>query len=125
MDLRVVQPDLSDLKALYQASMALIRPDHIVAWRGEDGASLAPLLPLARDRAGCGPGNGGGLFALAVSADRRALSPERLVARFPLSLAWLHQRTFISSAPDLVFGGCYSSQIHKKQLGIVERYGKV
>jgi hypothetical protein len=45
MDLRVVQPDLSDLKALYQASMALIRPDHIVAWRGVDGASLAPLLP--------------------------------------------------------------------------------
>jgi 2-polyprenyl-6-methoxyphenol hydroxylase-like FAD-dependent oxidoreductase len=45
MDLRVVQPDLSDLKALYQASMALIRPDHIVAWRGNDGASLAPLLP--------------------------------------------------------------------------------
>ena len=45
MDLRVVQPDVPDLKDLYQASMALIRPDHIVAWRGEDGASLAPLLP--------------------------------------------------------------------------------
>jgi hypothetical protein len=45
MDLRLVQPDAPDLKALYQAPMALIRPDHIVAWRGEDGASLAPLLP--------------------------------------------------------------------------------
>ena len=45
MDLRVVQPDVPDLKDLYQARMALIRPDHIVAWRGEDGASLAPLLP--------------------------------------------------------------------------------
>ena len=45
MDLRLVQPDVPELKALYQASMALIRPDHIVAWRGEDGESLAVHLP--------------------------------------------------------------------------------
>jgi hypothetical protein len=45
MDLRLVQPDVPELKALYQASMALIRPDHIVAWRGENGASLAVHLP--------------------------------------------------------------------------------
>ena len=45
MDLRLVQPDVPELKALYQASMTLIRPDHIVAWRGEDSASLAVHLP--------------------------------------------------------------------------------
>jgi hypothetical protein len=45
MDLRLVQPDVAELKDLYQAPMTLIRPDHIVAWRGEDGATLAPLLP--------------------------------------------------------------------------------
>ena len=45
MDLSLVQPDLPELQALYQASMVLIRPDHIVAWRGKQGADLVPFLP--------------------------------------------------------------------------------
>ena len=45
MDLRPVQPPMPELNVLYQASMVLIRPDHIVAWRGEQGADLASRLP--------------------------------------------------------------------------------
>jgi 2-polyprenyl-6-methoxyphenol hydroxylase-like FAD-dependent oxidoreductase len=37
LDLQVVVIDSPDLRALYEAPMALIRPDQIVAWRG-DGA---------------------------------------------------------------------------------------
>jgi hypothetical protein len=45
MDLRVFEPPpgVSDLKALYEAPLALIRPDQIVAWRGSD-ASDAPAV---------------------------------------------------------------------------------
>jgi hypothetical protein len=57
VELKVVYPEAGEapdqhgeqgrqsLIELYEAPLALIRPDHIVAWRGEDGASLAPLLP--------------------------------------------------------------------------------
>lgn len=45
MDLCSVQPDVPELQALYQASLVLIRPDHIVAWRGKHAAELALHLP--------------------------------------------------------------------------------
>lgn len=34
LDLRVVQLPQPELRALYEAPLVLIRPDHIVAWRG-------------------------------------------------------------------------------------------
>ncbi len=39
----VRQPDLA-LLALYEAALVLIRPDHIVAWRGADDGSAAQVL---------------------------------------------------------------------------------
>lgn len=45
MDLVTVHPDVPELQSLYQASLVLIRPDHIVAWRGEHAAELASHLP--------------------------------------------------------------------------------
>ena len=39
----VVQADEA-LRALYEAPLALIRPDHIVAWRGHDDAQAAAVL---------------------------------------------------------------------------------
>jgi 2-polyprenyl-6-methoxyphenol hydroxylase-like FAD-dependent oxidoreductase len=40
------------LRALYEAPLALIRPDHVVAWRGPDDAQAASVLArvLGRDR---------------------------------------------------------------------------
>jgi hypothetical protein len=35
LSLQVVQPDLNGLSDLYQTPLALIRPDQIVAWRGD------------------------------------------------------------------------------------------
>src|SRR5690606_11052129 len=35
LDVRVVRHEREDLRALYAAALALIRPDHIVAWRGQ------------------------------------------------------------------------------------------
>ena len=43
VDLRVVHQPSSEILALYEAPMALIRPDQIVAWRGHD-AKQAPAV---------------------------------------------------------------------------------
>lgn len=47
MDLKLVQLERTDLRALYEAPLALIRPDQIVAWRGADAARAAEVLRQA------------------------------------------------------------------------------
>jgi hypothetical protein len=47
LDLRVVRHNLPDLQALYQAPLVLIRPDHIVAWRGSDESAARAVLAQA------------------------------------------------------------------------------
>ncbi len=50
VDLKVVQPDAGQvpgLRALYEAPLALIRPDHIVAWRGISDADASKVLRQA------------------------------------------------------------------------------
>ncbi|MBP7338616.1 FAD-dependent oxidoreductase [Niveispirillum sp.] len=42
--LRIVQPDGIDLRALYGARLALIRPDQFVAWRGDAWQDVFPLV---------------------------------------------------------------------------------
>ena len=44
VDLRVVHQPSVDILALYEAPMALIRPDQIVAWRGDDATQAAAVL---------------------------------------------------------------------------------
>jgi len=44
MDLRVVTLNNADLLARYEAPLALIRPDQIVAWRGSDTADAARVV---------------------------------------------------------------------------------
>ncbi|MBC7437547.1 MAG: FAD-dependent oxidoreductase [Bdellovibrionales bacterium] len=44
LDLKVVRHALPELLALYEAPLVLIRPDHIVAWRGQDDARAAKVL---------------------------------------------------------------------------------
>jgi 2-polyprenyl-6-methoxyphenol hydroxylase-like FAD-dependent oxidoreductase len=44
LDLQVVQLDAAELLALYEAPLVLIRPDHIVAWRGQDESRAADVL---------------------------------------------------------------------------------
>jgi hypothetical protein len=43
VDLTIVRNADPEIFALYEASLVLIRPDQIVAWRGHDGAH-APLI---------------------------------------------------------------------------------
>jgi 2-polyprenyl-6-methoxyphenol hydroxylase-like FAD-dependent oxidoreductase len=50
LDLRVVQHPDSALRDLYQARLALIRPDQIVAWRGDDASPAADVLRRASGR---------------------------------------------------------------------------
>jgi hypothetical protein len=48
--LKVVEPDAGQapgLRALYEAPLALIRPDHIVAWRGDSDAAASQVLRQA------------------------------------------------------------------------------
>jgi hypothetical protein len=47
VDLRVVHLPSPTLRALYEAPLALIRPDHIVAWRGAHGRDAAAVLARA------------------------------------------------------------------------------
>jgi len=42
----VVELDQPDLLGLYEAPWVLIRPDQIVAWRGDASASPAEIWPL-------------------------------------------------------------------------------
>ena len=44
LDLRVVRHTAPGLRELYEAPLALIRPDQIVAWRGPDAGSAGPVL---------------------------------------------------------------------------------
>jgi hypothetical protein len=44
MDLAVVHLPQKGLRELYQASLVLIRPDQIVAWRGEEGTDVLKVL---------------------------------------------------------------------------------
>jgi len=50
LDLRVVHHAAPSLRALYEAPLALIRPDQIVAWRGQDGHDAAHVLRTASGR---------------------------------------------------------------------------
>jgi 2-polyprenyl-6-methoxyphenol hydroxylase-like FAD-dependent oxidoreductase len=47
MDLRVVAHEAAQMLALYEAPLALIRPDQIVAWRGDSDAEAATVLRRA------------------------------------------------------------------------------
>jgi hypothetical protein len=47
LDLRVVRHPEDALRDLYEAPLALIRPDQIVAWRGADGAQATGVLARA------------------------------------------------------------------------------
>lgn len=47
LDLRVVAHVPAGLRALYEAPLALIRPDQIVAWRGSDDRSALRVLAQA------------------------------------------------------------------------------
>jgi len=47
MDLKVVTLDLPVLRDLYQADLALIRPDQVVAWRGRGDGDVADVLRQA------------------------------------------------------------------------------
>jgi len=44
LDLRVVRHDVPTLATLYEAPLALIRPDQIVAWRGSDAQLALAVL---------------------------------------------------------------------------------
>lgn len=44
LDLVVVRHGSAELEALYEAPLALIRPDQIVAWRGKDAGSAGEIL---------------------------------------------------------------------------------
>ena len=48
--LRVVRLDAAALRALYEAPLALIRPDQIVAWRGAEGGVARDVLAQATGR---------------------------------------------------------------------------
>lgn len=47
IDLKVVVHEAPQLRALYEAPLALIRPDQIVAWRGDSDAAAATVLRRA------------------------------------------------------------------------------
>lgn len=47
LDLKVVHQEGTELQALYQAPLALIRPDQIVAWRGNDSQEASSILHQA------------------------------------------------------------------------------
>ncbi|MCW5653287.1 FAD-dependent oxidoreductase [Hydrogenophaga sp.] len=44
LDLRVVRHASPEIRALYEAPLVLIRPDHMVAWRGADDAVAGEVL---------------------------------------------------------------------------------
>ena len=47
LDLKIVRPAQEGLDELYEAPLALIRPDQIVAWRGQDAKSALSVLRQA------------------------------------------------------------------------------
>ncbi|WP_373684659.1 aromatic-ring hydroxylase C-terminal domain-containing protein [Ramlibacter montanisoli] len=50
LDLQVVHHPQIALRDLYEAPLALIRPDQIVAWRGQDAGDAARVLEIASGR---------------------------------------------------------------------------
>jgi len=44
LDLKLVAHDVGGLRELYEAPLALIRPDHVVAWRGADASNAEAVL---------------------------------------------------------------------------------
>jgi hypothetical protein len=50
VDLKIVDIPSEDAKQLYEASLALIRPDQIVAWRGSRQEDAIAVLPLVLGR---------------------------------------------------------------------------
>jgi 2-polyprenyl-6-methoxyphenol hydroxylase-like FAD-dependent oxidoreductase len=52
LDLRVVRHASASLRALYEAPLALVRPDQVVAWRGGDARAAADVLRQASGHAG-------------------------------------------------------------------------
>ncbi|MDO9279188.1 MAG: FAD-dependent oxidoreductase [Polaromonas sp.] len=50
IDLKVVAHSAPELHALYEAPLALIRPDQIIAWRGHDALDAAAVLAQASGR---------------------------------------------------------------------------
>jgi 2-polyprenyl-6-methoxyphenol hydroxylase-like FAD-dependent oxidoreductase len=48
--LEVVEVSAAEARDLYQADLALIRPDQIVAWRGNDASDCARILDVATGR---------------------------------------------------------------------------
>ena len=50
LDLKVVRHDAPALRTLYEAPLALIRPDQIVAWRGQQADAAAAVLARACGR---------------------------------------------------------------------------
>ena len=47
LDLKVVRHSSNELAQLYKATLILIRPDQMVAWRGSDGAQAEAILKQA------------------------------------------------------------------------------
>jgi 2-polyprenyl-6-methoxyphenol hydroxylase-like FAD-dependent oxidoreductase len=50
LDLKVVAHAAPELRVLYEAPLALIRPDQILAWRGHDASDAAAVLAQASGR---------------------------------------------------------------------------
>ena len=48
MPLTVLDLDSAELRELYAAPLALIRPDHHVAWRGEHATDAAAVIDTVR-----------------------------------------------------------------------------
>ena len=46
LELKVVRPEVPELRALYAAPLVLIRPDQMVAWRGASASDAAHILRL-------------------------------------------------------------------------------
>ena len=44
LDLTLVRLPGEELRDLYERDLVLIRPDHVVAWRGDDASQAADVL---------------------------------------------------------------------------------
>ena len=67
LDLAVVAHRSPELLALYEKPLVLIRPDQIVAWRGDGAANAARVLARVTGRAGLAPERDGASPAIPVT----------------------------------------------------------